>query len=167
MLVDELLRWKALTERGARVQRVLCASTSTKNPGYPVLMYVEPLVGPFTINTMPQETIAACGDHGHIDHDTIGQDLPEAKRGMGDLERLGISIHFVTTQLENEGIQKFIKAFDSILEQLAKERERVLASRKRPAPRRLGATPLGYRCAATRLLRNHSARSGEAARLVE
>ena len=71
---------------------------STKNPRYPDLMHVEPLVGPFTINTMPEETIAACREHG-------------------------------TTQLENEGIQKFIKAFDSILAQLAKERERALSGR--------------------------------------
>lgn len=121
-------RWKALAEAGARVQRVLWASTSTKNPRYPDLMYVEPLVGPFTINTMPEETIAACREHGHIDRDTVEHDLPEAQRVMADLERLGISIDFVTTQLENEGIQKFIKAFDSVLVQLAEERDRAARS---------------------------------------
>lgn len=92
-------------------------------------MYVEPLVGPLTIDTMPEETIAACREHGHIDDNTVERDLPDAKRVMADLERLGISIDFVTTQLENEGIQKFIKAFDSILVQLAEVRDRALSSR--------------------------------------
>src|SRR6185437_10836735 len=84
-------RWKVLAEKGARVQRLLWASTSTKNPRYPDLMYVEPLIGPYTINTMPEKTIAALEDHGRIADGTIEREVGEAERVMADLARLGIS----------------------------------------------------------------------------
>ena len=118
-------RWKELAEKGARVQRMLWASTSTKNPAYHDLMYVEPLIGPLTINTMPAKTIAAFRDHGKV-QDTIGQGVPEARRVMEQLAQIGVRFNLVTAQLENEGIQKFIVPFDSLLKQLAARRDRVL-----------------------------------------
>lgn len=122
----ESSRWKVLAEKGARVQRLLWASTSTKNPRYPDLMYVEPLIGPYTINTMPEKTIAALEDHGRIADDTIERDLGEAERVMADLERLGISFDQVTAQLEREGVHKFIEAFEAISRELAARGEHAL-----------------------------------------
>lgn len=118
-------RWKALADKGARVQRMLWASTSTKNPAYHDLMYVEPLVGPLTVNTMPRKTIAALLDHGVI-KDTVEQGIGEAKKVMVDLERAGVTFDQVTAQLENEGIEKFIAPFDLLMRELAAKRERYL-----------------------------------------
>lgn len=118
-------RWKALADKGARVQRMLWASTSSKNPAYHDLMYVEPLIGPLTVNTMPQKTIAALLDHSVI-KDTVEEGIEEAEDVMVDLERLGVRFDQVTAQLENEGVEKFIKPFDSLMQQLAVKRERYL-----------------------------------------
>ncbi|THK35577.1 transketolase [Ensifer sp. MPMI2T] len=118
-------RWKALADKGAHVQRMLWASTSTKNPDYHNLMYVEPLIGPLTVNTMPQKTIAALLDHGVI-KDTVGEGIEQAEKVMAELERVGIKFDQVTAQLENEGIQKFIEPFDSLMRQLDAKRERYL-----------------------------------------
>lgn len=120
-------RWKALSGKGARVQRLLWASTSTKNPAYPDLMYVEPLIGPLTINTMPRKTLEAFRDHGRVQGATIEKDVEDAERVIAELERLGVSFDQVTAQLEDEGIQKFIKPFDAVLKQLASQREKALA----------------------------------------
>jgi len=120
-------RWQALTGKGARVQRMLWASTSTKNPDYYDLMYVEPLIGRLTINTMPRKTIAALLDHGvvkNVVEEGVEEDVPEARRVMEDLERLGVRFEQVTAQLENEGVQKFIDPFDSLMKRLAEKRER-------------------------------------------
>ena len=119
-------RWQVLAEKGASVQRLLWASTSTKNPGYPDLMYVEPLIGPHTINTMPEKTIAALEDHGRVADETIERDVGEAERVMADLERLDISFDQVTAQLESEGVHKFIEAFDAISRELAARGEHAL-----------------------------------------
>ncbi len=116
-------RWKALATKGAQVQRMLWASTSTKNPAYRDLAYVEPLIGPFTVNTMPEKTIAAFRDHGVVD-DTVERGLDEARRVMSDLGRLGIGFEQVTAQLENEGIQTFIAPFDAVMAQLRIKCER-------------------------------------------
>jgi transketolase len=110
-------RWKKLEEKGARLQRMLWASTSTKNPNYRDVMYVEPLIGPHTINTMPETTIRAFADHGIV-KDTLEEGIPEARQVMEDLEKLGIDFHLVTTQLENEGIQKFIDPYDLLMKTL-------------------------------------------------
>ena len=120
-------RWKTLAQRGAGVQRLLWASTSTKNSRYPDLMYVEPLIGPYTINTMPEKTIAAFEEHGRIVDDAVEQGLAEAERVMRDLDRLGICFDQVTARLEDEGIQKFIEAYDGLLARLAEQRDRALA----------------------------------------
>jgi transketolase len=119
-------RWKMLADKGARVQRLLWASTSTKNPSYPDLMYVEPLIGPQTINTMPEKTIAAFRDHGTV-QDTLERGVPEARRVMADLDRSGIRFDLVTAQLENDGIQKFIDPFNSLMKQIEAKRHRATA----------------------------------------
>jgi transketolase len=121
-------RWIALAEKGARVQRMLWASTSTKEPSYPDLLYVEPLIGPMTINTMPRKTIAAFRDHGTV-QDTIEHGLPGARHIMADLERVGVRFDLVAAQLENEAIQKFIDPYDSLLKQLAAKGDRTVAFR--------------------------------------
>ena len=113
-------RWKALARRGASPQRVLWASTSTKNPDYSDVMYVEPLIGPHTVNTMPERTIAAFSDHGQPGN-TIGDGIEGARQVMRDLERTGIDLDLVTAQLENEGVQKFIDPYDDLLTTLAKK----------------------------------------------
>jgi transaldolase len=112
-------RWKSLEKKGARLQRPLWASTSTKNPGYPDVMYVEPLIGPHTVNTMPEETIEAFKDHGVVKPDSVEENLDDARRIFGDLEKIGIDFQSVTWQLENEGVQKFIDPYAELLKTLA------------------------------------------------
>ncbi|HYE35355.1 transketolase [Methylocaldum sp.] len=116
-------RWKALEDKGARIQRMLWASTSTKNPDYHDVMYVEPLIGPHTVNTMPETTITAFADHGTV-RDTIEEGLDEARRVMENLAKLGIDFSLVTAQLENEGVQKFIDPYDALSESLAHKCQR-------------------------------------------
>ena len=112
-------RWETLRSRGARPQRLLWASTSTKIPDYPDLMYVEPLIGPMTINTMPEQTIAAVLDHGNIVAGTIEQGMEEARDVM---ERLDLDIRFadVAARLEREGVQQFAEAFDKSINAIKK-----------------------------------------------
>ena len=107
-------RWKALEQRGARPQRLLWASTSTKNPQYSDIMYVEPLIGPHTIITMPNETISAFADHGMI-KDTLLTGMDEARATITDIAGVGIDVNMVAEQLLNEGIQKFIEPYDALL----------------------------------------------------
>jgi transaldolase len=107
-------RWKRLERDGARPQRLLWASTSTKNPRYSDLMYVEPLIGINTINTMPDKTIRAFNDHGRL-ADTVGQDVDQARKVMGEIGALGIDFPLVARQLEDEGIRKFNDAYDASL----------------------------------------------------
>jgi transketolase len=110
-------RWRRLAAQGARVQRILWASTSTKNPAYSDVMYVEALIGPDTVNTMPEKTIAAFQNHGEVNA-TLEQELGVARQVMDELRALGIDFHMVTEQLLNEGIQKFIVPYDALLETL-------------------------------------------------
>ena len=114
-------QWDGLQARGARVQRLLWASTGTKNPDYPELMYVAPLIGPMTVNTMPLNTILAFLDHGMV-RDTIEAGVDDARHVMGDLEQLGIGFAAVAKQLEDEGIEKFIEPFDQLLHHIAAKR---------------------------------------------
>jgi transaldolase/glucose-6-phosphate isomerase len=107
-------RWQALAGEGARVQRMLWASTSTKNPLYDDVRYVEPLIGPDTVNTLPDSTIEAFADHGSVE-DTVALDLEEAERVLEELARAGIDFDRVTWELENEGVQKFIDPFDKLM----------------------------------------------------
>ena len=114
-------QWDSLKTRGARVQRLLWASTGTKNPDYPELMYVAPLIGPMTVNTMPLNTIEGFLDHGMV-RDTIEVGVDDSRHVMADLERLGIHFTAVATQLEDEGIEKFIEPFDQLLHHIETKR---------------------------------------------
>ena len=107
-------RWDALVARGARVQRPLWASTSTKNPAYPDTLYVDELIGPNTVNTLPDNTLEAFEDHGTVAR-TIDTGIGGAHAVIEALEGLGISIDEVTQQLEDEGVAAFEKSFDELL----------------------------------------------------
>lgn len=116
-------RWKELERDGAKPQRLLWASTGTKNPRYSDLMYVEPLIGIHTINTMTDKTINAFNDHGKLG-DTIVRDLAQSQLVMDEIGRLGIDFSLVAKQLEDEGIQKFNDAFDASLTAIEAKRSR-------------------------------------------
>jgi transaldolase len=118
-------RFRKLADDGARVQRLLWASTSTKNPKYPDTKYVEPLIGPDTINTMPMETLEAYRDHGNPDL-RIEDDLEKYRRVLERLAQLGISIGSVTDQLEKEGVQKFVTPYDRLVKTTDEKRARAL-----------------------------------------
>jgi transaldolase len=116
--------WDSLAAAGADVQRPLWASTSVKNPAFPDSMYVDELIGPHTVNTMPRPTIAAFLDHGTVAR-TIDKDLSGAYKTMEDLAAAGIDIDAVTTQLEDEGIASFAKSYDSLLAGVAAKRSQL------------------------------------------
>ncbi|MCB0970665.1 MAG: transaldolase [Acidimicrobiales bacterium] len=107
-------RWEALAARGARVQRPLWASTSTKNPDYPETLYVDTLIGPDTVNTMPEATLDAFEASGTVAR-TVDADLAEAHRVIDALPAVGVDLAAVTAQLEDEGVAAFAKAFDDLL----------------------------------------------------
>jgi len=109
-------RFRRLAQQGGQPQRPLWASTSTKNPSYPDTLYVTPLIGPLTVNTMPLETIDAFRDHGVVDCQAVTQDLGEAHQQIRDLERAGISMETVTGELIRDGVEKFCNALHSLLE---------------------------------------------------
>jgi len=106
-------RWDALAAKGAQVQRPLWASTSTKNPAYRDVLYVEELVGPHTVNTMPPATLEAFRDHGETRR-SVDDDVEGAERVLAELEAVGISIRDVTDQLLREGLASFTKSFDTL-----------------------------------------------------
>jgi transaldolase len=113
-------RWKKLEAKGAAVQRVLWASTSTKNPAYRDVMYVEQLVGPHTVNTMPPQTVEAFKDHGEVQR-TVDKDVDAAERAIHDLGQLGVSIDDVTEKLLVDGLASFQKSFDTLIVGLGKK----------------------------------------------
>jgi transaldolase len=108
-------RWEPLGAKGATPQRCLWASTSTKNPAYSDVLYVENLIGPMTVNTMPEETIAAFQDHGRV-APTLEQGIDEAKRLFDELADAGVDYDDVTETLEREGVEKFADSFAELLE---------------------------------------------------
>src|SRR5664280_448296 len=118
-------RFKKLAAQGARAQRLLWASTSTKNPDYSDVKYVEALIGPDTVDTAPLETLDAYRDHGKPKA-RLEQDVEEARRLLARLPELGIGIDDVTRQLEDEGVEKFNKPFDKLMETLAQRSSRHL-----------------------------------------
>jgi transaldolase/glucose-6-phosphate isomerase len=120
-------RWQALAARGARPQRLLWASTSTKNPAYRDTLYVEELIGADTVNTIPPETLAAFRDHG-VARPTLGSGLEAARATLAALEEAGISLERVTDELLADGVAKFEKPFRSLLDVVA-ARARELAGR--------------------------------------
>ncbi|MGA9305503.1 MAG: transaldolase [Candidatus Sulfotelmatobacter sp.] len=107
-------RWQALAAQGAQTQRVLWASTSTKNPAYRDVMYVEELIGPDTVDTMPPATIDAFRDHGKL-RNSLTEDVPGAQSVMDNLAKAGISIKEVTTKLTDDGVKLFADAFHKLL----------------------------------------------------
>jgi len=110
-------RWKALASSGAHVQRPLWASTSTKNPVYRDVMYVEALIGPDTVDTMPPQTIDAFRDHGVVAR-TVDADVDRERRAVAELESLGISLASVTDKLLVDGLASFQRSFEGLLERL-------------------------------------------------
>ncbi len=113
-------RFKILEKQGARVQRVLWASTSTKNPGYRDVLYAEQLIGPHTIDTMPQQTIEAFADHGQVAL-TVNQGYEEARQVFEQLGAAGINMKQVTMQLLQDGISGFADSFQQMIEEVAKK----------------------------------------------
>jgi len=119
-------RWKKLAERGANPQRLLWASTSTKNPDYPDTLYVDNLVGPETVNTMPKKTIEAVMDHADI-RPTLEEGVEEAKRLLERLREAGLDYEDVTDILEKEGIQKFADPFNEMLEEISNKSKQLVS----------------------------------------
>jgi transaldolase len=110
-------RWEALAARGARPQRPLWASTSTKNPAYPDLLYVDTLIGPNTVNTMPEGTITAFKDHGTVAR-TVDDDYAGAQAAIDGLAGVGVDFADVARVLEQEGVASFAKSFDELIQAL-------------------------------------------------
>ena len=111
-------RWQALAAKGAQPQRLLWASTGTKNPDYPDTLYVSSLIGPDTVNTMPPKTMDAFRDHGTAEA-TLTQDVDGARRTLAEAARLGLDLNKVTDTLVLEGVASFVEAFDDLLGSIA------------------------------------------------
>jgi transaldolase len=118
-------RWEALARQGARVQRPLWASTSTKNPEYRDVLYVEELIARDTVNTMPLETIEAFADHGEVRGQTATEGLDRAHRLWSDLAALGIDEDDVGRRLEREGVEKFIDSYNGAVETIETKRRKL------------------------------------------
>jgi transaldolase len=110
-------RWEELSRRGVRPQRPLWASTSTKNKAYPDLLYVDNLIGPNTVNTLPDATIEAFCDHGRVAR-TVDDDLDGARHHLDALAEVGVDMGDVAKVLEDEGVAAFVKSFESLLQSL-------------------------------------------------
>jgi transaldolase len=108
-------RWAALAAEGASVQQPLWASTSTKNPAYRDVLYVEELIGPDTVNTIPPETVTAFQDHGEVRGDTVLEGVDEAERLLDELREAGIDYDDVVDTLEVEGVDKFVASFEELI----------------------------------------------------
>jgi transaldolase len=119
--------WEELAAAGASPQRCLWASTSTKNPDYRDVIYVEELIGPKTVNTMPRETVEAFEDHGKV-QPTLEQDVDEARRTLERFAEAGIDYDDVVAVLEREGVEKFADAFKKLLDGVASKRDQLVAA---------------------------------------
>ena len=119
-------RFRSLAQREARLQRPLWASTSAKNPAYPDTLYVDELIGPDTVNTMPPQTLAAFNDHGTVES-RIGRDLDRAEHLFRRLPELGVPLPTLIDQLEPEGVAAFAKSYDALLETLESRRAQLAA----------------------------------------
>jgi len=120
-------RWEHLTDKRARLQRVLYGSTGTKNPDYSDVMYVDNLIGPNTVNTVPPETLEAFLDHGKVAL-TLESNLDEARAHLEELAELGINLDDVTHQLLIEGVEKFAKPYDSLIKAIAEKKVDLITS---------------------------------------
>ena len=121
-------RWHALAAHGAKPQRLLWASTGTKNKAYSDVLYIEEVIGPDTINTMPLATIDAFRDHGKL-RDTLVEDVGKAQRLLGELDRAGVSLQAVTDKLIRDGVRLFADAADKLLGAVAHKRIEILGDR--------------------------------------
>jgi len=121
-------RWDKLSKAGARTQRPLWASTSTKDPRYPDTYYVEELIGPDTVDTVPPQTLVAFREHGEVRR-SLDENIDLARRQLKQLHAAGIDIHQVTQELEVEGVESFTKSFESLLEALTKASKDIKAGR--------------------------------------
>ncbi len=117
-------RWERLAGHGARVQRLLWASTGTKNPNYPDTLYVDGLIGPHTVNTLPPATLGAFIDHGKV-APSLDAGIDEAKRHLDRLKSLGIDIDAITARLEDEGVRAFAASFDALMNSILTKRSEV------------------------------------------
>jgi transaldolase len=120
-------RWEALEAKGATAQRCLWASTSTKNPDYSDVLYVDELIGPKTVNTMPEETIQAFQDHGQVAL-TLERDLDEAQRVFDRVAEAGVDYDDVVAVLEREGVDKFADSFGELLEGVRAKRGELVSA---------------------------------------
>jgi transaldolase len=120
-------RWTSLADEGANKQRPLWASTGVKDPAYPDTLYVTELVAPGVVNTMPEKTLEATADHGEITGDTITGAYAEASQVLDDLEGIGVSYNEVVELLEEQGVDKFEKSWEELLDGVSAEMEKVTA----------------------------------------
>ena len=120
-------QWEALRAKGASAQRCLWASTSTKNPEYRDVIYVEELIGPDTVNTMPRETIDAFLDHGNVEP-TLERDVEGARRILAAFAEAGIDYDDVVETLEREGVEKFAKSFQQLFADVEAKRDALVAT---------------------------------------
>jgi transaldolase len=120
-------RWKRLKEKGAHIQRVLYGSTGTKNPDYSDVMYVENLVGPNTVNTVPPKTLEAFIDHGTVAL-TLESGLEEARAQLEELATLGINLDEVTQELLDEGVENFAKPYDELIKTITEKKEALISA---------------------------------------
>nr|WP_205861665.1 transaldolase [Planosporangium flavigriseum] len=131
--VFDSARWQELARRGARPQRPLWASTGVKDPAYDDTRYVVELVAPGTVNTMPEATLSAVADHGVVRGDTIAGTYDEAEAILGELRQAGIDYDDVVRRLEEEGLQKFEDAWNSLLDSVAGQLERARVQAEVPS----------------------------------
>jgi len=131
-------RWKKLAAKGAQVQRLLWASTGTKNKAYSDVLYVEELIGQDTVNTVPPATLDAFRDHG-TPRDSLEQKIPDAERALADLAAAGISLDAITEALVEDGVQLFAEAADKLLGAVASKRAKILGDKIDPQTIELGA----------------------------
>jgi len=117
-----------LRRRGARVQRPLWASTGTKNPAYSDVLYVENLIGPETVNTLPPATLNAFRHHGRVKGFTVGEELKEAESDLSSLKKLGVDLNEVAEKLQADGVSAFANSFDQLLGAVEEKRKRIVAS---------------------------------------
>jgi transaldolase/glucose-6-phosphate isomerase len=118
-------RWEKLAEAGAKVQRPLWASTSTKNPHYPDTMYIDALIGDQTVNTVPPSTLQAYLDHGEVS-ESLATDLDQAKAQLSHLAALGVDLEAITQQLQKDGVEAFAKSFSALLSSVVDKKDQLL-----------------------------------------
>ncbi|MEA3337332.1 MAG: transaldolase [Chloroflexota bacterium] len=121
-------RFEPLRARGARVQRMLWASTSTKNPAYPDTMYVDQLIGPDTVNTVPQKTLEAFRDHGNPEPATVMKDVDQAALNLESLDAAGIDLDDITAELLAQGVASFSASYDNLLKVIAEKKSTLITT---------------------------------------